>query len=102
MGNKNSIFYPFRLPIRRKAQIFQAVIASKLLYGLSTAWLNTAEQRRLNGFQARCLRRVCNIKASYVSRVSNAKVLEKAGQITFLKQLLKQQLKLFRKVYNVP
>merc|ERR1712224_287870 len=82
----------------RKVQCFQAVISSKLLYGLSSAWLNEAEQRRLNGFQARCLRRIYNIQPSFISRISNVEVLKRAGQVEFTKQLLKQQLKLFQKI----
>ena len=42
----------------RKAEIFQAVVATKLLYGLSAAWLNVAERRRIDGFQARCVRKL--------------------------------------------
>ena len=61
-------------------------------------WLNVAEQRRLNGFQARCLRKVLGIKHAFVSRISNADVLKAAGQIDFSKQLLRQQLKLYQKI----
>ena len=77
---------------------FQAVIVSKLLYGLSSSWLNAAKRRRLDGFQARCLRKIFNMKHPYLSRVSNDEVLKRAGAIAFTKQLLKQQLKLFAKV----
>ena len=38
------------LPVARKIQVFKSVIISRLLYGLSSAWLNAAELRRLNGF----------------------------------------------------
>jgi len=38
------------LPTHRKMRILQAVVVSKLLYGLSSAWLNKSEMRRLNGF----------------------------------------------------
>ena len=46
------------LSTKRKLQIFTACIESKLLYGLQTAWLSVVERRRLDGFQARCLRQV--------------------------------------------
>ena len=58
------------LNVARKVQIFQAVVVSRLLYGLGSAWLDVAEIRRLNGFQARCLRKVVGIKPSFVSRIS--------------------------------
>ena len=79
----------------RKVQIYQAVVVSRLLYGLSSAWLNVAESRRLNGFHARCLRKVTGIKPSFISRVSNAAVLKKAGQAELRCQLLRQQLLMY-------
>ena len=36
------------LAMSKKIQIFQAVVVSRLLYGLSSAWLNVAEVRRVN------------------------------------------------------
>lgn len=86
----------------RKTQIFQAIVASRLLYGLSSAWLNVAEIRRLNGFQARCLRKIVGVKPAFVSRISNAAVLERAGQVPFGRQLLKQQLLLYGRVARSP
>ena len=86
----------------RKIQVFQAVATSKLLYGLSSAWLNVAEQRRLNGFQARYLRAIFGIQPAYVSRVSNQRVLERARQQPYSQQLLKQQLLLFGKIARAP
>ena len=46
---------------QKKFRIFDACIQSKLHYGLHPAWLNTAARRRIDGFQARCLRRVLGI-----------------------------------------
>jgi len=86
------------LPKSRRIQIYNAVVVSRLLYGLSTAWLNVAELRRLNGFQARCLRAIVGVKPAFISRVSNAQVLSLAGETCLGRQLLKQQLLLFGKV----
>ena len=77
---------------------FRAFILSRLRYGLATVWLVTAQRRRIDGFVARCLRRIFNIPHSFVSRVSNAAVLEKAGMKLFTEHLLKHQLHLLRKV----
>jgi len=82
----------------RKVEIFQAVITTRLLYGLSSGWLNVKEQRQLDGFQARCLRRVLGIKPSYISRVSKQTVLDKSRQVPYSGQLLKQQLLLYDKI----
>ena len=53
----------------RKLQVFQSVIIGRVLYGLSSAWLNAAELRRLNGFYCRCLRVILSIKPAFVSRI---------------------------------
>lgn len=86
------------LSLRRKIEIFQAVVTSQVMYGLSSAWLTKADQRRLNGFQARCLRVLIRVAPSYVSRISNRIVLERTQQLPFTRQLMKQQLLLFGKV----
>ena len=76
----------------------QPLPKKKRLYGLSGAWINVAERRRLDGFQSRCLRKIVRIPPAYVSRISNQEVLEVAKQKPYTKQLLLQQLKLFGKV----
>ena len=75
---------------------------SKLLYGLHTAWLAKAERRKLDGFQARCLRRILNIPPSYYSRVSNNSVLSTAGVRKLSDRLLEAQLLLFGKAARAP
>ena len=86
----------------RKIQIFNAVILTRLLYSLSSAWLNVAELRRLDGFHCRCLRVILNIKVAFISRVSNAAVLQASDQLQLGRQLLKQQLLLYGKVARAP
>jgi len=86
------------VPQKDKVLYFSSFILSKLRYGLSTLWLVTAQRRRLDGFVARCLRRIVRIPAAFVSRISNAMVYEKAGMRPFSEQVLKHQLHLLRKV----
>ena len=88
--------------VRDKLQFLHALIVSRLIYGLSTVWLVTAQRRRLDGFYARCLRRILRIPAAYVSRVSNTKVLLQAGVKPFSEQLLFRQLALLGKVARSP
>jgi len=87
-----------RLGRARKIEIFNAVIIPKMMYGLAAAWLNTAEQRKINGFQNRCLRTIWGIKPAFISRVSNLRVLETTGQKPVTKMLQKQQLLLYGRV----
>eukprot|EP00959_Pyramimonas_sp_CCMP1952_P372408 7798885-Pyramimonas_sp.AAC.1 len=63
----------------RLAVVFKSLVESKLLYALPAEYFTTAESRILDGFQARCLRKVLNIKPSFLSRVSNASVSQHAG-----------------------
>jgi hypothetical protein len=52
---------------KRKLGIFHALIVSRLLYSLASAWLNTEERRRIDGFQNRCLRTIAKIPSAYLS-----------------------------------
>ena len=87
---------------KQKLRFFDAFVVSRLQYGLASLWLVTAQQRRLDGFYARCLRRILHIPAAFVSRVSNKTVLARAGVVAFSEQLLKHQLDLLRRVAVSP
>jgi hypothetical protein len=86
----------------RKQELFHSLVVSKLLYGLSSLWLVRTQRRRLDGVYARCLRRIWGIPSAYISRVSNAHVLEKADVEALSTQLLQKQLVLFGKVARAP
>ena len=75
---------------------------SKLLYGLETTWLRKPERSRLNAFHVRCLRRIHGIPPSYISRVTNAFVLETAQSQQLSTTLMRRQLLLFGKLARQP
>ena len=85
-----------------KPYYFRTLILSRLQYGLSTICLVTAQRRRLDGFYARCLRKIMRIPSAYISRVSNAIVLDRAGEQPFSHQLLRRQLLLLGKISLAP
>ena len=58
-----------------KYMVFMSCIVAKLLYGLDSAWLSSAMQRKLDGFQANCLRRILKISPAFISRISNRYIL---------------------------
>ena len=87
---------------QRKTLIYNACIVSTLLYGLGTAWLNASERRRLDAFNAKCLRKLMGISPSYYSRVSNDTVLRVAKAEKCSTKLLRQQLLLFGKIARMP
>jgi hypothetical protein len=96
--NLRRIWSHASLSRKRKLEYFQAFVVSKLIYGLSTAWLVKMQQRRLDGFYARCLRRVLGIPAAYVSRISNKSVFDMAEVRPLTAQVRKQQICLLGRV----
>ena len=87
---------------QQKIRIFQACVVSKLLYCLHTMWLNKAELRKIDGFQAKCLRSILDIPPPYISRISNATVLQRS-HCKRLSAILKfRQLCLFQSIAVLP
>ena len=83
---------------KQKLQVYVALIESKLLYSMASLTLTVAQQRTLNGFQNRCLRKVLGIAPAYWSRISNAVVLEQARCVKLSALLLQRQLTFFGKI----
>ena len=90
------------LSVKRKLRIFDSLVQTKFLYGLAACCFTVAEQRRLNGFQAKCVRQILGIKPSYWSRVSNVEVLRRAGMKSATDLLTAQQLMQLGKVLRAP
>ena len=65
-----------RLTIKTKVMIYQACVLTALLYGSDTWTLYSNQEKRLNSFHMRCLRKLLNIK--WQDKVTNAEVLRKA------------------------
>ena len=80
--------------LKSKLHFFESLITSRLTYGLATMWLVTAQRRRLDGFYARCLRKILRIPHAFYSRISNATVLKRAGVAPLSQQLSYRQLAL--------
>jgi hypothetical protein len=86
----------------RKILLYKSIVVSKLMYGLTTMWLGAAEQRKLDGFHASCLRRILRIPAAYTSRISNERVYAEAGEMKLSRQLVERQLGSLRKILAAP
>ena len=91
----HAIWKHSRITKHRKVQLFEALILSKLRYATASAWLLKAELRRLDGFQAHCLRQILNVPSPYVSRISNKCILERcnAQQLSYTIQAKQQRLR---------
>ena len=79
--NKLDMFWK-RAPVSTtwKLRVHDAVISSKLLYGLESASLTNAEYERLDSFQIKVLMNMLGIKHSYHSHISNEVVMQRANQ----------------------
>ena len=87
-----SVWRHANLARQHKQRIFDACVIPKLLYGLETTWLLQADRQKLDGFYARCLRKLLGVAPSFVSRVSNQSVLCRFGVQPLSQQLLGRQL----------
>ena len=77
-----------KLTVHTKIQIYRACVVSTLLYGSESWTLRARQERQLNAFQMRSLRRILNI--TWQDKVPNNTVLERAG-CTSMFTLLKQR-----------
>ena len=67
-----------------KVLIFEAVLKSKLLYGLETTQLTNKCIKRIDAFQIRGLRKILNMKHTYWDRTAtNKRILKEATRVTF-------------------
>lgn len=79
------------LTLNTKMKVYQACVLSTLLYG-SEAWtLYTHQERRLNAYHMRNLRRLLGI--TWQDRISNADVLAQAGMLSMFATLSQRRLR---------
>ena len=100
--NLNQCWSHANITRQRKLQLYHACVVSKLLYGLESLWLLQRDLQRLDAFHAQCLRRICNISHSFLSRISNADVLQKAGEVPLTKLFKSRQLSLYDRIVCMP
>ena len=66
--------------LKWKLQVYDAIIGSKLLYGLETIQLTRGERSRIDAFQQKGLRRILKILPTFEDRTwTNDKVVEVAS-----------------------
>ena len=88
-----------RLPQTAKLCIFHSVVVSSLTYGLNCLTLAHKHVKLIDGYYFRLLRRVLGIPASYISRVSNFTVWQRAGKPTTASQIVLKQRKFYLKCW---
>jgi len=79
-----------------KLIIYDAVVRSKLLYGLETLHLTEAMARKIDVFHMKGLRQILGMQTTYVNRAnSNARVLEEATKAAYPKPDDNRKVQLF-------
>ena len=62
-----------KLTLRTKLRLFQALVRSVLFYGCETWKINDSDNKKLDTFQFKCLRRILNVRWPYI--ISNNDIL---------------------------
>ena len=88
--------------MKKKLQLFESYVLSKLRYSIASAWLSKSDLRRVDGFQANCLRRLMGLPPPHISRVSNERVRTMAGQQAFSRIVEDLQVGLLDRVLQDP
>ena len=70
----NAVWKHTSLSRKRKLDIFDACVVSKLLFSLEPLYLKTAARKCVDAFRAACLRRMFGILHPMLSRISNDQV----------------------------
>ena len=109
IGEAKGIFKALRqcwshanISMQRKLELHDACVVSKVMYNLESLWLLQSDLHRLDGFHAACLRSILKIPCSYISRVSNQHVLERAEQHPLSNLLREHQIKLYKNISRMP
>lgn len=89
-----------RLTIRTKTLVYQTCVLTTLLYGCETWTTYAKQERKLNSFHQRCLRRL--LKVSWSDRVSNEEVLKRTKQAPIQSILGVRRLRWLGHVHRMP
>ena len=79
------------LTIKTKITVYQTCVLTTLLYGSECWTLYSRQERRLNTFHLRCIRRILGI--SWQDHIPNKEVLARAGTTSMFALLTKRRLR---------
>ena len=80
-----------KLSIRTKANVYRSCVCSTLLYGCKTWTLSSVQEKKINTFHLRCLRRILRI--SWQQKITNEEVLKRTGLTTMYFTLSQRRLR---------
>ena len=77
----NPLWFQARTSKTWKIRVFESTLASKLLYGLESMQLTLSEQKLIDNFQMKMLRKILGVPSTYVNRAwTNQAVLHELSQ----------------------
>ena len=79
------------LTVNTKMRVYRACVLSTLLYSSETWTTYAAQEKRLNSFHLRCLRRILSIR--WQDKIPNTVVLERAGPPSIFMLLSQRRLR---------
>ena len=82
--------------------MFGSYVLSKLKYGVASAWLSKSQLRKLDRFQANCLRKLLGDPPSFISRISNQRLRQIPAQEPLSKSIAASQIHLIDNVWENP
>ena len=80
-----------KLSIRTKANVYRSCVCSTLLYGSETWTLPSIQEKKINTFHLRCLRRILGI--TWQQKITNEEVLRRTGLTTMYFTLSQRRLR---------
>ena len=80
-----------KLSIRTKANVYRSCVCSTLLYGSETWTLPSVQEKKINTFHLRCLRRILGI--TWQQKITNEEVLRRTGLTTMYFTLSQRRLR---------
>ena len=87
------------LTVNTKMRVYRACVLSTLLYSSETWTTYAAQEKRLNSFHLRCLRRILSIR--WQEKIPNTVVLERAGLPSIFMLLSQRRLRWLGHVHRM-
>ncbi|PIK57614.1 hypothetical protein BSL78_05522 [Apostichopus japonicus] len=87
------------LTLSTKMKVYQACVLSTLLYGSETWTTHAKQEKKLNVFHMRCLRKILGI--TWEDKVTNSEVLSKAKLSTIFAMHSERRLRWLRHVHRM-
>lgn len=82
--------------------IYSGCVLSKLMCSLESLWLLKADRSRFYSFHCKCVRILFGIPHSFISRVRNSDVLQRASSTSLYEILRERQVALYSRIARSP